>query len=123
MMFLNARFAKRLFGDKTGSKPSALEDPLLRPNWDLFRGPNFRTIGSAPFRVTGPIRTAHHIGKPLSAELWEDVFFRFGARALVVYEPSHERYPDVFCDGLVEIWVGQGDLVKDINFWSHAWER
>jgi hypothetical protein len=122
MMYLNVKDAAVLFGAKIGSPAtSRFIDVQIEMNWKPFRGKNHWPICQPDLRLAGPVRPALHVGKPLTFELWADIFFRFGATGLVVYGPTEVRMENWQSPGLVELVMAPGDIVQEMILWPHDW--
>ena len=87
-------------------------------DWERFMGNNKRTLPSLSFRMGGGVSFAGHIGKPLSARLWEDLLCRIGATSLCVYRHNDLQWTLGWGGRHVNINLDESDNVSNITLFA-----
>lgn len=76
------------------ARVSQFEMPHPTPSeWERFRGNNHEYVRTDR-HWGGAVSFAHHLGKPLSDHLWQDLTERFDVQRIRIYGPNAERWCD-----------------------------
>jgi hypothetical protein len=86
--------------------------------WWPFIGNNHESTPSAERKTNcGPLRFGHHVGKPLTDELYYELVNRAGMYCLRVYHPNWGEWTDGQILSTAIVRLGEDFQVKDIELW------
>lgn len=86
------------------------------PDWEKYRGNNHHRFPTPDVICGGAVSFAAHIGKPLSARLWEDLVHRLQVTGMCVYRSNDEAWTVGWGPGHVCIYLDGDENVADIHF-------
>lgn len=86
------------------------------PNWDKFRGNNHEKIELPEIHCGGSFDFSKHLGKPLSNELWEDLFHRLLISGLCIYKYYDSEWTCGWPEGHCIINLDEKENVSRIRF-------
>lgn len=90
-------------------------------NWDRFRGNNHHRVKPTNCVYGGAVDFAEHVGKPLSNDLWADLFHRLCIRGLCVYGHGDAQWTIGWGPGHCCIQLDEKDCVRNVDF--NPWPR
>lgn len=88
----------------------------IKVDWMPYCGNNKHQIDPPEIIFGGAASFGKHIGKPLSRELWEDLFHRLQINGLCVYRPSDIQWCLEWGPGHCTVYLDLFGNVRDIEF-------